>query len=142
MNYGKAAAMKKVKSRKQAGPSKKSRQEIPEIDFANARISKNTYAARIAKEGITIRIALGCSRLTSRCQVSIPTEVRRRLGLEPGAVLEWSEEDGKIIVRRAIRYSSEDIHRVVFAQSAPTPRSDAALKTGISRRMKSRYTRR
>lgn len=82
------------------------------------------------------------SRLTSQCQVSIPAEVRRRLGLEPGAVLEWTEEGGNIIVRRAVRYSSEDIHRVAFAQGTPTPHTDAELKAGIARHMKSRYARR
>ena len=89
-----------------------------------------------------VRICRGRSRLTSQCQVSIPVAVRRRLGLEPGAVLEWIEEGGKIIVRRAIRYSSEDIHRVIFAQGAPTAHSDAEFKAGISRLMKSRYKRR
>ena len=137
--------MKTAKSRKQAGPSKKSLQEIPEIDFANAQIRKNTYAARIAKEGITVQVSRGRSRLTSQCQVSIPVEVRRRLGIKPGAVLEWIEEDGKIIVRRAVRYSSEDIHpihRIAFAQGAPTPHSDVAIKAGIARHIKTRHTRR
>src|SRR5438093_3681981 len=59
------------------------------------------------------------SRLTAQGQVSVPAAVRRRLGVGPGAVLEWSDDGGAIVVRRAGRYSSEDIHRAVFSTRAP-----------------------
>ncbi|MEO7521883.1 MAG: AbrB/MazE/SpoVT family DNA-binding domain-containing protein, partial [Gemmatimonas sp.] len=44
-----------------------------------------------------------------------PAEVRRKLGLDPGAVVEWEEKDGRVIVRRAGRFTSEDIHRALSA---------------------------
>ena len=39
------------------------------------------------------------SKVTAQGQISVPAEVRRRLGVGPGSVLEWHEEDGKIVVR-------------------------------------------
>ena len=44
-------------------------------------------------------------------QISVPVDVRRKLGIGPGSVLEWEEEGNKIVVRRAGRFSSEDIQR-------------------------------
>ncbi len=86
---------------------------------------------------------LAQSRITAQGQVSVPAEVRRRLGLAPGSVLEWEEEDGgAIVVRRARRFSSEDIHRVLFPEGAPEPRSLAELKAGIAEHMVRRYARR
>ena len=50
------------------------------------------------------------SKLTSQGQVSVPAAVRRQLGLGPGAILEWVEEDGRIIVRRAVHHDSAAVH--------------------------------
>jgi AbrB family looped-hinge helix DNA binding protein len=85
---------------------------------------------------------LANSRLTAQGQVSVPAEVRRRLGVGPGAVLEWEEDDGKIVVRRAGRYSSEDIHRAVFPKGPGRRRTLAELKEGIRRYVKKRHARR
>lgn len=81
------------------------------------------------------------STLTSQGQISVPSEVRKRLGLSPGSVIEWDEEDGTIVVRKAAQYESEDIHRALFAKP-PAPRSADALKAGIRRRTKGRHARR
>jgi AbrB family looped-hinge helix DNA binding protein len=40
-------------------------------------------------------------RLTSKGQVTIPQAVRERLGLVPGAEVEFAEEGGVVVVRRA-----------------------------------------
>jgi len=53
-------------------------------------------------------MTLAVSKLPAQGQISVPAEVRRRLGLGPGSVLEWDEQDGEIVVRRATLYSSED----------------------------------
>ena len=79
------------------------------------------------------------SRLTAQGQVSVPAEIRRRLGIAPGAVLEWDVEGGAIIVRRAGRYSSEDVHRAVFAKGRPKPRTIEQLKAGIRRYVTKRH---
>jgi len=56
-------------------------------------------------------MAIAQSKLTAQGQISVPAEVRRKLGVGPGSVLEWAEEGEKIIVRRAGRYTSEEVHR-------------------------------
>src|SRR5690349_5426920 len=37
-------------------------------------------------------MALAYSKITAQGQISVPAEVRRKLGLGPGSVLEWEEE--------------------------------------------------
>lgn len=86
-------------------------------------------------------MAIAYSKLTAQGQISIPTEVRRRLGIGPGSVLEWEEEGEKIVVRRAGRYSSEDLHRALF-EEAPEPRTLDELKEGVRQYVKTRHARR
>jgi AbrB family looped-hinge helix DNA binding protein len=81
------------------------------------------------------------SKLTAQGQVSVPAEVRNRLGIGPGSTLEWDEEDGKVVVRRSGRYTSEDLHRALF-EEAPEPKTLEELKEGIRRAVKSRHARR
>lgn len=40
------------------------------------------------------------SRVTERGQVTIPKSLRERLGIQPGQVVEFSELDGSIVIRR------------------------------------------
>lgn len=86
-------------------------------------------------------MALAHSKLTSQGQISVPAEVRRKLGVGPGSVLEWDEEGGRIVVRRAGRYTSEDIHRVLF-KTPPKPRTLEELKEGIRTYMRRKHARR
>ena len=74
--------------------------------------------------------------------MSVPAEVRRRLGLAPGSVLEWDEVNGTIVVRRASRFTSEEIHRALFPEGPPPARSLKELKSGIAEHMKRRHARR
>jgi AbrB family looped-hinge helix DNA binding protein len=87
-------------------------------------------------------MALAHSRLTAQGQISVPAEVRKRLGVGPGAVLEWSEENGQVVVRRAGSYSSEDIHDAVFSARAPKPKTLDELKEGLRLHIKGRHARR
>lgn len=74
---------------------------------------------------------IATSRLTQQGQVSIPAEVRRRLGLVPGAVIEWDSDGDNVVVRRAGRYTSTDIHEAVFGsrvvQRVSSDDMDAAI---------------
>ena len=81
------------------------------------------------------------SKLTAQGQVSVPAVVRRRLGVGPGAVLEWNEEGGAIVVRRAGRYSSEDVHRALFPKRAPKAKTLDQLKEGVRRAIRKRHAR-
>ena len=81
------------------------------------------------------------TKLTSQGQVSVPASVRRALGLTPGSVLEWVEERGRIVVKRATRHSSEEVHGVLFSdpQSRPEPKSLDELKQGVRSLMRRRH---
>ena len=86
-------------------------------------------------------MALAQSKLTAQGQISVPAEVRRRLGVGPGSVLEWDEQGEQIVVRRAATFSSEDIHRAIF-RKPPKPKTIADMDAGVARHMKKRYARR
>ena len=87
-------------------------------------------------------MSIARSRLTSQGQVSVPAEVRRRLGVAAGSILEWGEDGGQIVVRRAGGYTSEDIHRTLFPEGPPTPRTLEELKDGIRRHIRKKHARR
>jgi antitoxin PrlF len=86
-------------------------------------------------------MAIAHSKLTAQSQISIPAEVRRRLGVGPGSILEWEEEGEKIVVRRAGSYTSDDLHRALFSKE-PEPRTFKELKEGVRRYVKTRHARR
>ena len=87
-------------------------------------------------------MAIAHSKLTTQGQISVPAEVRRKLGVGPGSVLEWDEQDGAIVVRRAGRYTSEEIHRALFPDGPPRRRSLAEMKKGIEEYMREKHARR
>lgn len=81
------------------------------------------------------------SKITSKGQVSIPAAVRRRLDLAPGTRIEWLEQDGEVVVRRASRYSSADIHGAVFDEQ-PKCTTVSEMDTGIRAHLKKKHARR
>lgn len=87
-------------------------------------------------------MAIAHSKLTAQGQISVPAEVRRRLGIGPGAVLEWDDEGDRIVVRRVGRYTSEEVHRALFPDGPPQPRSLEEMKEGIRRYVRRRHARR
>ena len=87
-------------------------------------------------------MALAHSKVTSQGQISVPAEVRRKLGVGPGSVLEWDEEGDQVIVRKAGRYSSGDIHRVIFSKGRPAPKKLEEFDKGVRRFIKSKHARR
>jgi len=88
-------------------------------------------------------MAIAQSKVTAQGQTSVPAEIRRRLGVGPGSTLEWDEEGDEIVVRRAAKYTWDDIHRVLFKDKKP-PRyhTDEELKEGIVRHIRKKYARR
>jgi len=79
------------------------------------------------------------SKVTAQGQISVPSEVRKKLGIGPGSVLEWDERGGEVIVRRAGRYTFEDMHSALFPKGPPKPKSTKELKEGIAQYMRKRY---
>lgn len=86
-------------------------------------------------------MTIGTSRITAQGQISVPSGVRRKLGVGPGAVLEWEERDGEILVRRAGRFTSEDMHTAAFPRGKPPRRSLSDMDEGIRSHMRKRYAR-
>jgi antitoxin PrlF len=86
-------------------------------------------------------MAIAQSKLTAQSQISVPAAVRRRLGVGPGSVLEWQEEGENVVVRRVGQYSSEDLHRALFA-ARPHRRTIAQLKEGLKAHARRRHARR
>ena len=80
------------------------------------------------------------SKLTAQCQISIPADVRRKLGVGPGSVLEWDNDGDRVFIRRVGRYSSQDVHRSLF-QAPPTPRTLTDLTEGVRQHIKKRRAR-
>jgi AbrB family looped-hinge helix DNA binding protein len=87
-------------------------------------------------------MALAQSKLTAQGQISVPAEVRRRLGVGPGSVLEWDDDGGQVIVRRVGRYSSEDIHAAVFGHKLARPKTLTELRGGIREAVRKRHASR
>lgn len=80
------------------------------------------------------------SKLTSQAQVSVPAEIRRKLGLAPGSILAWETEGDRVVVRRVGTYTSEEIHAALF-DPAPEPKSLADLKAGLRDAVRRRHAR-
>jgi len=82
------------------------------------------------------------TKLTSQGQVSVPAVVRSFLHLIPGSVLVWTQEGDRIVVERAKRHTTAEVHKALFSDAAPgaaPARTLAELKQGIRRRMQRRH---
>jgi antitoxin PrlF len=81
-------------------------------------------------------MSIAQSKVTAQGQISVPAEIRKKLGVGPGSVLEWHEQDDQVIVRRAGRYTSEDIHRALFPKGVKHKNVDvkAAIRAYIRKR--------
>ena len=90
---------------------------------------------------LSFLMVLAQSKVTAQGQISVPAEVRRRLGLGPGSVLEWDEEGENIVVRRAGRYTFDDIHKRLFPNGKPSRKSLKELKKGIEDYMLEHHAR-
>lgn len=85
-------------------------------------------------------MALPQSKVTAQGQISVPAEIRRNLGIGPGSVLEWEQDGERVVVRKAGRYSSEDIHRAVFTKK-PKPQKLEELKQAIGQHVRQKHAR-
>jgi antitoxin PrlF len=85
-------------------------------------------------------MALAQSKVTAQGQISVPAEVRKKLGVGPGSVLEWDEKDDQVVVRRAGRYTSADVHNALFPAGRPRS-TNADVKDAIRKYMRKRRAR-
>jgi len=86
-------------------------------------------------------MAIAQSKVTAQGQISVPAEVRKKLGVGPGSVLEWDEQDDQVVVRRAARYTSQEVHDALFPEEYAEKRP-VDVKAGIRKYMRKRHARR
>lgn len=83
------------------------------------------------------------TKLTSQGQVSVPAAVRNFLHLIPGSVLVWSQDGDRIVVERAKRHSTAEVHQALFPEASQAGGSPARtldeLKQGIRAQMRRRH---
>ena len=82
------------------------------------------------------------SRVTSQGQISVPAEIRKRLGIGPGSVLEWEDDGDRVFVRKAGKYTFEDIHRALFPDGPPKPRTLEELDQAKAEYVREKHARR
>ena len=87
-------------------------------------------------------MALARSRITSQGQISVPAEVRKKLGVGPGSLLQWDEEEGKVVIRRVGKFSCQDMQAALFPDGPPKSLSAAEIKASIARHLKAKHVRR
>jgi len=85
-------------------------------------------------------MAIAHSKVTAQGQISVPAEVRKKLGIGPGSVLEWDEQNDQVIVRRVGRYTSKDVYEGVFPEGSRKTRP-VDVKKGIRTYIRRRYAR-
>ncbi len=85
-------------------------------------------------------MAIAHSKVTAQGQISVPAEVRKKLGVGPGSVLEWDEENDQVIVRRAGRYTSQDIHAALFPEGGSRTRP-VEVRDAIRKYIRKRHAR-
>jgi hypothetical protein len=68
--------MKNATGKKAREPTRASLREIPEADFDKAKVRRNPYALRIAKEGISIHAGQGRPRKGTETGPTVPRSVR------------------------------------------------------------------
>lgn len=71
------------------------------------------------------------SKLTAQGQISVPAEVRKKLGLAPGSVIEWEERGGQVIVRKAGKYGCADVYSALFPGKPAKHKRPQDVKDGI-----------
>lgn len=82
------------------------------------------------------------SRLTAQGQISVPAQVRRKLGLGAGSVLVWEEAGDTFVVRKGGRVTFSDIHDAVFRKAPAVPATPENVKEGIRKYIRKRHARR
>lgn len=79
------------------------------------------------------------SKVTAQGQISVPAEVRRKLAVGPGSVLEWDQREDQVVVRRAGQFSSTDIHNTLFRSDERKAKRSVDVKQGIRKYIRKRH---
>ena len=85
-------------------------------------------------------MAIAHSKITAQGQISVPAEIRKKLGLGPGSVLEWKEKSGEVIVRKMGRHTSAEVHDALFGRDSK-PTAKVNVKKAIRQHIRQRHAR-
>jgi antitoxin PrlF len=85
-------------------------------------------------------MAIAQSKITTQGQISVPAEIRKKLGVGPGATIEWEEINDQVFVRRAGQHTSAEVHQALFG-TTPSSMATDDVKAGIYRYIKKRHAR-
>lgn len=80
------------------------------------------------------------SRVTAQGQISVPAEIRKKLGIGPGSILEWEVEGDKVVVRKAAKYTFEEIHKAIF-KTPPKPITVEQMDEAIADYLRKKHAR-
>ena len=106
--------------------------------MSDGRVIPGIYFNRYITVVMSI-MPLAKSKLTSQGQISVPVEVREKLGVGPGSILEWEEQGDQLVVRRAGRFTSEEIHEALFPKGTGVRATD--VKAGIRKHIRKKHAR-
>ncbi len=79
------------------------------------------------------------SKVTAQGQISVQAEVRKKLGIGPGSVLEWHEQDGSVVVRRAGRFTSSDMYQALFPRGTRKAKQVPDVKDAIRKYIRQQH---
>ena len=85
---------------------------------------------------------LAQSKLTAQGQIFVPAEIRKKLGVGPGSILEWDESNDQIVVRKAARHTSLNIRKALFGEPSQKQPSSTGVKEGIKKYIREKHARR
>ena len=60
----------------------------------------------------------------------MPSAVRKRLGVGPGSMLAWEENGDGIVVRKAARFTSQEVHDALFPEQESI-KAKPSVKAGL-----------
>lgn len=85
-------------------------------------------------------MSIAQSKITAQGQISIPAEVRKKLGVGPGSILEWDESNEQVVVRRSGKYVSSDVHAALFSDASPKKKkAPVDVKEGIRKHIRNKH---
>lgn len=85
-------------------------------------------------------MAIAHSKVTAQGQISVPAEVRKRLAIGPGSVLEWEQRGDEMVVRKAGGSTFDDVHRALFPDGPPA-KPKGTIEEGIAEYIRRKHAR-
>lgn len=86
-------------------------------------------------------MAIAQSRITAQNQISVPAEVRKKLGVGPGSLLVWEEVEDAVVVRRLGRTTTADIHRALFGKRPLALQAPSDPKESVREYIRAKHAR-